>query len=48
MPDGASVVQPVTPEEKEAFALMFGWVSSLWSNANENADRAERAAKEGC
>ena len=48
MPDGASVVQPVTPEEREAFALMFGWVSALWDNANHNADRAERAAKEGC
>lgn len=48
MPEGASIVQPVTEEERAATALLLNWVGGLWSNANHNADRAERAAKEGC
>lgn len=48
MPQGASIVQPVTQEERDATALFLSWVARLVSNANHNADRAERAAEEGC
>lgn len=48
MPAGASVVQPVTQAERVATALMLNWVAEVVASDNRNADRAERAAKEGC
>lgn len=48
MPEGASIVQPVTDEERTATALFLGWVAESLGIGAENADRAERAAKEGC
>lgn len=48
MPEGASIVQPVTEAEKTATALFLGWVAEVLSSDRNNADRAERAAKEGC
>lgn len=48
MPEGASIVQPVTQEERDATSLFLTWVSSLVSNADHNASRAERSVNEGC
>jgi len=48
MPEGASIVQPVTDEEKTATTLFLGWVAEVLSSDGRNADRAERAAKAGC
>jgi len=48
MPDGASIVQPVTEEEKTATGLFLGWVAEILRSDDRNADRAERAAKAGC
>lgn len=48
MPEGASIVQPVTPAERVATALFLNWVSESLGTGDQNADRAERAVKEGC
>lgn len=48
MPEGASIVQPVTEEERTATALFLNWVAELVSSDARNADRAQRAADEGC
>jgi hypothetical protein len=48
MPEGASIVQPVTEEEKAATSLFLNWLAERLSLGDANADRAERAAKEGC
>lgn len=48
MPEGASIVQPVTEEEREAVALFLNWIAESLGIGDANADRAERAAKEGC
>ena len=45
MPDGASIVQPVTAEEKNATRLFLGWVAESLGIGEENADRAETARK---
>lgn len=47
MPAGASVVQPVTPEERVATATFLSWVSDVLDVAGENAGRA-RLAQAGC
>jgi hypothetical protein len=48
MPEGASIVQPVTEEERAASALFLNWVAERLGIGESNADRAERAADEGC
>lgn len=48
MPAGASIVQPVMPAEHVATSIFLNWVAEVVASDNRNADRAERAAKEGC
>ena len=48
LPDGAGIVQPVTEEERSATRAFLNWVAEVVASDNRNADRAERAAKEGC
>lgn len=48
MPEGASIVQPVTDEERTATGLFLGWVAEILSAEDRNASRAERSVAEGC
>jgi len=48
MPDDASIVQPVTGEEKAATRSFLTWVAEVVGVAGENTDRAERAKQHGC
>lgn len=43
LPEGAGIVQPVTPEEKLATRLFLGWVADSLGIGKANADRAETA-----
>lgn len=45
MPAGAGIVQPVTPEEKDATRLFLSWVAESLGIADENAAKAETARK---
>lgn len=45
MPEGASIVQPVTEAEKDATRLFLSWVAESLGVGEENADRAETARK---
>jgi hypothetical protein len=47
MPAGASVVQPVTAEERAATEKFLTWVADLIDVATENEGRARLAAS-GC
>lgn len=47
MPAGASVVQPVTEAEQDAFRAFMTWVAESLSIGEQNAVRAE-AAKAAC
>lgn len=48
MPAEAGIVQPVTEAERTATRSFLNWVAEVVASDNRNADRAERAAKEGC
>ena len=45
MPEGASIVQPVTEAEKDATRLFLSWVAESLGVGEENANRAETARK---
>lgn len=46
-PAGASIVQPVTMEERAATSLFLGWVAELADVAGQN-ERRSRLAKAEC
>lgn len=48
LPAGASVVQPVTPEEQAATAKFLNWVAELVDVAGENGGRAKLARQAAC
>jgi len=45
LPDGAGLVQPVTPSDREAVGVFLGWVAEALEWGRENAQRAESARK---
>jgi hypothetical protein len=47
LPEGASIVQPVTDEERDATALTLSFVRELRGWGDQLAERA-RIAKQGC
>lgn len=45
MPDTAGIVQPVTPEERDATRALLNWTAEVLDWGRENANRAETARK---
>lgn len=45
LPDTAGIVQPVTPEERDATRAFLNWTAEVLDWGRENANRAETAKK---